>query len=97
MPILYEINKNLTSKTNKPKQEIIIEKVYCYENPFRKAIKKMKDSHESAKTKEDDDFNKNKERWIHDEKESFKIAEPKAKKKEEVEKGLSSQLLQDYY
>ena len=41
--ILYEINKNLTSKSNKPKKEIVIEKMHVYNNPFRKAIKRLKD------------------------------------------------------
>lgn len=45
MTILYEINKNLTSKTNKPRKEIIIEKMHVYENPFRKAIKQLKDEY----------------------------------------------------
>lgn len=30
MVILYEINKNLTSKSNKPRKEIIIEKMHVY-------------------------------------------------------------------
>lgn len=51
MPILYEINRNLTSKTNKPKRDIIIEKMHVYENPFRRAIKKLKDEIEAARKK----------------------------------------------
>jgi len=43
MAILYEINRNLTSKTNKPKMDIIIEKMHVFENPYRKAIKILKD------------------------------------------------------
>ena len=49
MAILYEINKNLTSKTNKPKMDIIIEKMHVFENPYRKAIKILKDELQRAK------------------------------------------------
>ena len=43
MTILYEINKNLTSKTSKPKREIVIEKMHVFENPYRRAIKRMRE------------------------------------------------------
>jgi peptidyl-prolyl cis-trans isomerase A (cyclophilin A) len=43
MSILYEINKNLTSKTNKPKMDITIEKMHVFDNPYRKAIKILRD------------------------------------------------------
>lgn len=49
MAILYEINRNLTSKTNKPKMDIIIEKMHVFENPYRKAIKILKDELQRAK------------------------------------------------
>jgi len=66
MTILYEINKNLTSKTNKPKKEIIIEKMHVYENPFRRAIKILKNEHEHSKNKPKIDEGKKTERWIED-------------------------------
>ncbi len=41
--LLYDINKNLaSSKSQKPKSPIIIEKMICYDNPYRKVIKRLK-------------------------------------------------------
>lgn len=68
MSILYQINKNLTSKTNKPKQDIIIERMHVYENPFRRAIKKLKDEIENEKNASQDKKEKNSQRWIENEK-----------------------------
>ena len=64
MTILYEINKNLTSKSNKPKKEIVIEKMHVYENPFRRAIKVLKDEHEESKNRAKNNEIRQKERWI---------------------------------
>jgi hypothetical protein len=100
MVILYEINKNLTSKTNKPKKEILIERMHVYENPFRRAIKVLKEDYEHLKNSVKIDEVKKNERWIEDERATFKLPEPK---KEEHNKnaassaGLSSQILNDYY
>lgn len=95
MSILYEINRNLTSKTNKPKKDIIIEKMHVYENPFRKAIKVLRDEREKAKNHEKVTAMKQKERWIEEDSNKFKL--PEAKDTEVKEGSISSHILNDYF
>ncbi len=50
--------------------------MFCYDNPFRKVIKKLKIEYENriGLTKEEKE-KKEKERWIEDQKQAFKIEE----------------------
>lgn len=41
--LLHKINRQYTSKNEKPKEPITIEKIFCFENPFRKVTKKLRD------------------------------------------------------
>jgi hypothetical protein len=74
MELLHEINKKLSSKSNKPKSPITIEKAFCYDNPYRRVIKKLKHEYESriGLTKEEQQ-KKEKERWIENVNEKFKL------------------------
>ena len=57
--ILFKINREYCGKSERPKQEITILKMYCYDNPFRKAIKKLKNAlEENMKLKEKEDKEK---------------------------------------
>ena len=40
--LLMKINRQYVGKGEKPKHQITIEKIFCYDNPFRKAIKEIK-------------------------------------------------------
>lgn len=99
MAILYEINKNYTSKSNKPKHDIIIEKIQVMENPFRKAIASLRAALESeTKEAKEDKAEQQKARWIHDETEAFKIPEQKKEQKGEADGSQAKlkKLLHDY-
>lgn len=69
--------------------------MHVYENPFRRAIKILRDDLEKEKNKVKMAEIKNSERWIENEKEKFKLPEPKDLKNEKA--SISSQLLSDYY
>jgi cyclophilin family peptidyl-prolyl cis-trans isomerase len=48
--LLYKINREFASEKNdKPKIPITLENIYCFENPFRKVIKKLKEQYEEGK------------------------------------------------
>ena len=69
--------------------------MHVYENPFRRATKRLKEDYEALKNKSKSDGIKKEERWIEDDKATFKLPEVKTDKSKE--KGVSSQLLNDYY
>ena len=72
--------------------------MHVFENPFRRAIKVLKDDFEKSKNKVEISKTKQAERWIEDEKETFKLPNPK-KEEEKVKpsNAMSSQILNDYY
>ena len=41
--LLHKINRQYVGKNEKPKEPITIEKIFCFENPFRKVTKKLRD------------------------------------------------------
>jgi len=43
--VLFAINKNASSKSEKPKEELFIEKMTCYENPYRQVIQELKEAY----------------------------------------------------
>jgi|JI6StandDraft_1071083.scaffolds.fasta_scaffold00609_39 peptidyl-prolyl cis-trans isomerase-like protein 2 len=48
--VLFSINKNASSKSEKPKEELFIEKMTCYENPYRKVIQELKEAYKKGQT-----------------------------------------------
>lgn len=74
MPILYDINRNLTTKANKPRREIRIEKMHVFDNPFRKAIKQLKEEYTRNQQPQQP---RTDERWLQDSSQKFTLPPPK--------------------
>ena len=70
--------------------------MHVYENPFRRAIKVLKDEHEESKNRVKNNEIRQKERWIENQKESFKLPQPK-KEEKKPSGSMSSLILNDYY
>lgn len=66
--LLMKINRQYVGKGEKPKHPITIEKIFCYDNPFRKAIKEIKkELSKNKKITKEVIAEKEKERWLDEE------------------------------
>jgi hypothetical protein len=71
--------------------------VHCFENPFRKAIKILKDSYEETKNnKEQQQQQQLKERWIEDANHKFELPLKSETERKKKTTSLSDRILQDY-